>query len=164
MPDTAAVQSLAFLIGDWSGSGHGDYPTISRFRFEHRLTISHDGRPFLQSISRTWLLDEHGERVRPTATELGFWRPQPDGGAELLVVLPTGIAEVYVGTVSGVRAEIHTHAVARTPTAKEVAAGRRVYALEGEELVYTHDMAAVGEPLQPHISSRLRRTAGSGSA
>jgi hypothetical protein len=164
MSDLDPVRPLAFLIGEWAGTGLGDYPTIASFRFEHELSIVHDGRPFLRSESRAWLLDDRGERVRPLATELGFWRPAPDGGAELLVVLPTGIAEVYVGEAGGREARLETHAVARTPTAKEVTGGRRAYALEGDELVFSHDMAGVGQPLQLHITSRLRRRAGAGSA
>lgn len=161
MPLPESVQTLSFLVGEWSGTGRGDYPTIEGFSFEHELTITSDGRPFLRSESRAWLLDEHGRRVRPGAIELGFWRATPAGDAELLVVLPTGIAEVYVGRVSdGGRAELETHAVARTPTSKEVTGGRRVYALDGAELAYSHDMAGVGQPLQRHITSRLRRTGG----
>lgn len=160
------IQPLAFLLGTWTGAGDGRYSTIAPFRFEHELTITTDGRPFLQSLSRTWILDERGVRVRPGATELGFWRAQPDGGAELVLALPTGIAEIYVGRVANGRAELATQTVARTPSAKEVTAGRRIYALRGreteagegaEELRFTHDMATVGQPLQRHLESRLRR-------
>jgi hypothetical protein len=162
VPD--ALRPLAFLVGEWSGTGRGDYPTIDGFTFRHDLTVTNDGRPFLQSVSRAWVLDERGEATRPPAVEVGFWRPAPGGGAELLLVLPTGIAEVYAGRADGVRADVATHAVARTPTAKEVTAGRRVYALEGDELSYAHDMAGAGQPLQRHITSRLRRRGDGGTA
>jgi hypothetical protein len=47
----------------------------------------------------------------------------------------------------------------RTATAKEVTAGRRLYGLVGTDLGYAYDMAAVGQPLQPHASAQLKRVA-----
>ena len=52
-----------------------------------------------------------------------------------------------------------TDIVARTSTAKEVTAGRRLYGLVGPDLAYAYDMAAVGQPLQPHLSAQLKRPA-----
>ena len=62
--------------------------------------MTSDGRPFLQSVSRAWLLDGSGARLRPGPTELAFWRPAGEHGVELVLVVPTGIAEVYAGTVA----------------------------------------------------------------
>jgi hypothetical protein len=45
----------------------------------------------------------------------------------------------------------------RTSTAKEVTAGRRLYGLIGPDLGWAYDMAAVGEPLRPHVSAQLKR-------
>ena len=70
---------------------------------------------------------------------------------------PTGIVEIYLGEISGTRIEMATDVVARTATAKEVAAGHRLYGLAGADLAYAYDMAAVGQPLQPHLSARLKR-------
>jgi len=64
---------------------------------------------------------------------------------------------VYVGTVDGTRIEMATDVVARTSSAKEVSAGRRLYGLVDDELMYAMDMAAVGQPLTAHLSARLRR-------
>jgi hypothetical protein len=50
-----------------------------------------------------------------------------------------------------------TDAVVRTSTAKEVTAGRRLYGLIGADLGYAYDMAAVGQPLQSHVSAQLKR-------
>jgi hypothetical protein len=59
--------------------------------------------------------------------------------------------------VSGTRVEMATDVVARTATAKEVTAGRRLYGLVGEDLAWAYDMAAMGQELQPHISAQLKR-------
>lgn len=152
-----ALRALAFLEGRWSGRGEGSYPTIAPFHYEQELTVTCDGRPFLQSVSRAWVLDRGGARVRPAATELAFWRPAGEGGVELVLALPTGITEVYAGTVDGARIELRTVSVGRTPTAKEVTAGRRTYALEGSTLLLEHEMQAVGRALTRHLTARLRR-------
>jgi hypothetical protein len=153
-PDLAP---LAFLLGRWEGAGVGGYPTIESFRFGQEMVFSHNGKPFLSYTSRTWLLDADGHLGRPLATESGFWRPQPDGKVELLLAHPTGITEIYLGEIDGTRAELITDVVARTETAKEYSAGRRLYGLIGEDLGWAYDMAAVGEPLQSHISAQLKR-------
>jgi hypothetical protein len=49
--------------------------------------------------------------------------------------------------------------VARTGTAKEYTAGRRLYGLIGEDLGYAYDMAAEGQGLQSHLSAQLKRVA-----
>ena len=89
--------------------------------------------------------------------ESGFWRPQPDNQLEVLLAHPTGFVEVYLGQVSGTKIEMATDAVVRTSSAKEVTAGRRLYGLIGTDLGYAYDLAAVGQPLQPHLSAQLKR-------
>jgi THAP4-like, heme-binding beta-barrel domain len=153
----AEVMPLAFLLGHWQGNGHGDYPTIEKFSFAQELAFTHDGRPFLHYLSRTWLLDDEGNSVRPLAVETGFFRPQPDGEVEVLLTHPTGVAEVYFGTIDGAKLELRTDAVARTASAKEYSAGQRLYGLVEGDLLWTFDMAAVGQPLQSHIWARLQR-------
>ena len=153
-PDLAP---LSFLLGRWRGVGVGGYPTIESYRYGEELSFTHNGKPYLIYSSRTWLLDEEGNPARPSHLETGYWRPQPDGGVEVLLVHPTGIAEIYLGQVTGTRVEMSTDVVIRTATAKEVTAGHRLYGLVGDDLAYAYDMAAVGQGLQPHLSARLKR-------
>jgi len=153
-PDLAP---LAFLLGRWEGAGVGGYPTIESFRFGQEITFSHNGKPFLIYRSRTWRVAEDGTIGPPLGTETGFWRPQPGGRVEVMLAHPTGIVEIYLGEISGSRIEMATDVVARTASAKEVTAGRRLYGLPGGDLAWAYDMAAVGQPLQPHISALLKR-------
>ncbi|MET9533035.1 MULTISPECIES: FABP family protein [unclassified Streptomyces] len=148
------------LLGSWRGRGEGEYPTLAGdFSYAQEVTFSHDGRPFLRYEARAWLLDADGAPLRPSARESGWWRLQPDGRVEALITQPTGIAEIAVGAASGNVIDLATHEVARTPTAKEVSATRRRYALTDDgALTFVHDLAAVGQPLQHHLSARLRRT------
>jgi hypothetical protein len=148
---------LAWLLGTWRGAGVGGYPTIEDFRFGQEIVFGHIGKPYLTYGSQSWLLDHDGNRIRPAARETGFWRPQPDGQVEVLLSHPTGITEIYLGEVAGAKVELRTDVVARTETAKEYTAGHRLYGLVEGDLMWAYDMAAVGQPLQVHLSARLKR-------
>lgn len=150
---------LAWLIGRWEGVGVVGYPTIESVNFGQEVECSHDGRGFLEWRSHTWLLDqETGEKVRPLATELGFWRPGEDGKeVELLLTHPTGILEMYYGTMQPAKIEVRTDSVVRSPSAKEYNAATRLYGLVESQLMWVMDMAAVGQPLQSHVSATLQR-------
>jgi hypothetical protein len=151
------LTDIGWLVGKWWGFGVGGYPTIDDFRYEEEITFRHDGRPVLAYESRTWVVDEEGNRLRSSHRESGFWRAT--GGRQLEVVLahPTGIVEVYVGESAFTKIELATDVVARTSTAKEVTALKRLYGKVEEDLAYAVDMAAVGQPLQSHLSARLQR-------
>lgn len=152
-----ALVPLGWLIGRWEGAGVVGYPTIESANFGQEVEFWHDGRPFLHYRSQAWLLDDEGEQVRPLASEVGFWRPQVGGGLEVLLTHPTGIVEIYVGTVEGPRITLQTDLVARTETAKEYTAATRLYGLVESDLMWVMDMAAVGQPLQSHVSGQLKR-------
>ncbi|MEU6257057.1 FABP family protein [Streptomyces sp. NPDC047043] len=147
------------LLGAWRGRGQGGYPTLDGdFAYAQEVTFSHDGRPFLRYEARAWLLDADGAPLRPAARESGWWRLQPEGRVEALITQPTGIAEIAVGQAAADTVELATHEVALTPTAKEVTATRRHYTLTGDDtLMFVHELAAVGQPLQHHLSAALRR-------
>lgn len=151
------LEPVEFLLGEWEGAGVGGYPTIESFRFGQELSFSHNGKPFLIYRSRTWRLDDAGQLGAPLGTETGYWRPKPGGRIEVIIAHPTGIAEIYLGDVTGTQVELSTDVVVRTETAKEVTAGHRLYGLIGEDLGYAYDMAAVGQPLQSHLSAQLKR-------
>lgn len=148
---------IAWLLGTWAGNGHGDYPTIEPFHFGQEVKFLHDGRPFFHYVSRSWLIDESGERLRDSAIETGFLRAQPEGAVELLLTHASGISEIWYGQAEGGKISLQTDAVVRTATAKEVTAGTRLYGNVDGDLLYAYDMAAVGQPLTPHLWARLAR-------
>ncbi len=148
---------LAWMIGRWEGAGVVGYPTIESANFGQELEVSHDGRPFLTWQSHTWLLDDAGEKVRPLATELGFWRPVEGGEVELVLTHPTGIVELYFGKAEPAKIELRTDGVLRSPHAKEYNAATRLYGLVSSNLLWAMDMAAVGQQLQSHVSAELKR-------
>ena len=161
------LMPLSWLIGKWVGVGLGTYPGIEDFRFGQEVSFATDGRPFLQYASRSWILNDEGEQIRPSAMEVGFWRPQADNHVEVLLTHSTGILETMLGTVeitnlesaaiTGARIQLHTDVAARTETAKEYSAGSRLYGLIEGDLGYAFDMAAMGHEMQNHLSARLAK-------
>jgi hypothetical protein len=153
-----ALYPLSFLIGEWAGVGLGQYPTIEDFRFGQEASFSYTpGKTFLDYESKSWLIDEDGNKVRPLAREHGYWRPQEDNQLELVLAHPTGVVEIWVGQVDSGKIELNTDAVARTASAKEYSAGNRLYGLVKGDLYWTFDMAAMGHGMQNHLAAQLKR-------
>lgn len=151
---------MAWLLGRWEGAGVGGYPTVESFRFGHEAAFGYvPGKAFLTYQSRSWMLDDSGDRVRPLASETGYWRPQPDGSVEVLLAHPTGFVEIYLGEVQPARVDLVTRGVLKTEGAKDYRSGRRIYGLVNQRLLWAFDMAAMGETLQSHLSAELIRTA-----
>ena len=152
-PIHEAIKPLAYLLGTWRGEGHGSYPTVPDFHYGEEMTFRHNGKPFIAYSQRSWSLDDG----RPLAAESGYFRPQPDGTVEVVMSNPTGNTEVYVGSFEGRRIEMASDLIARTATAKEVTAIKRLYGMVAVELMYAIDMAAMGQPLQSHLAGTLSR-------
>ena len=109
--------------------------------------ISHD--------QRTWAIDDG----RPLHAEAGYVRPGLHGSWEWVNAQPSGFVEVYAGALDGTTLRFESSLIARTPTAKRVDRLRRVVHMAGSSIDYTLEMAAVGHPLQLHLTALLRRVA-----
>jgi hypothetical protein len=70
----AELVPLSWLVGVWEGTGVLDYKIgedhVQR-EFGQRVSFSHDGLPYLNYNSYTWVLDD--ERT-PLVAESGYWR------------------------------------------------------------------------------------------
>ena len=157
-----ALLGLLPYVGIWRGRGIGGYPTLEEdFHFGQEVRFSHDGRPFLAYESKAWLIEEDGTPIRPSSREVGWIRPVAETDEiEALFSNPTGIMQLHVGTVDGLKLELASDAVIRTATAKSVTADHRLYGIVEGALLYAQEMAAVGHPLTSHLSARLLRVAG----
>ena len=64
---------------------------------------------------------------------------------------------MYAGVAEPAKVELRTDGVMRSPTAKEYTAGHRMYGYVNSDLMWVMDMAAMGQPLQSHVSAELKR-------
>ena len=153
------LMPLAWLVGTWRGKGRGEYPNVPGFQYAQEVSFNHDGRPFLNYFSRSWIIDKNDEIIRPAASEVGFWRIKENNVLEVILAHNTGIAEGWVGLVQGAKIQLAMDQGYSAPSAKIVTAGSRLYGLVEGELFTSYDMAAQGQTLQAHLWSSLERQA-----
>jgi hypothetical protein len=151
-----AVEPLAFLLGKWRGEGKGEYPTVTPFSYGEEIEFSHNGRPFLFYVQKTWNPDDG----YPLHSEAGYLRPVAEGRVELVLSQPSGITEILAGSVSGSVIDMTSTLVGVSPTAKQVSAVKRVISVEGNTLSYQLDMAAVEQEMSIHLRAELERVVG----
>jgi THAP4-like, heme-binding beta-barrel domain len=151
------LQALTPLLGTWQGRGSGTYPTIEPFDYLEEVAFSHVGKPFLVYGQKT----RSAADGKPLHAETGYLRVPRPGHVEMVLAHPSGITEIEVGTYTadGTTIELDMTAanIGLTPTAKEVTALGRSFRVDGDELSYSLQMCAVGQPLQHHIAAVLRR-------
>lgn len=151
------LHALAPLLGTWQGRGSGEYPTIEPFDYLEEVTFSHVGKPFLIYGQKTKSTVDGS----PLHAETGYLRVPRDNEVELVLAHPSGITEIEVGRYvvdgSTVELEVATTDVGVAPTAKEVTSLARHLRFDGDELVYSVQMGAVGQHLQHHLSAVLHR-------
>ncbi|MFK7917645.1 MAG: FABP family protein [Ilumatobacter sp.] len=155
------VSILSTLIGTWSGNGRGEYPTIEPFDYDETVTFGQVGKPFFAYQQRTTAADDG----RPLHAETGYWRIPSLGLAEIVLAHPTGITEVLegfaapnsAGATDTLIVDVRSSTIASTSSAKEVTRTERTFEITGDVLRYTVRMAAVGQPLQHHLSATLNR-------
>lgn len=179
------VYPLAWLVGRWRGEGVVGYPGIEESTFTQELEVTHDGGPYLAYRTTIRLVEAPDDAAALTdddavgatpggadpegpvwSTESGFWRVPPERPAdlpdeqhpvELLLADPSGNVSVYVGAVGKGRIDLASDLIAHTASGAAVNAGKRLYGLVEGDLMWAHDLAAFGQPLQSYASARLSR-------
>lgn len=153
------------LLGTFAGEGKGVYPTIAPFAYlEESSFIARPGKPFIEYTQYT------SKPMAPFPTmhlETGYIRPGADETSwEMVVSDPTGVAQTYDGILTrteekeGFTLVFTSKEVTTTTTAKEVKSLTRTFTLSADlkTLSCEVEMAAVGQPLQNHLTATLSRT------
>ena len=153
-----ALLGVAWLIGHWEGTGHGQDAGGEPFTYSCTVDFTENGSAYLHYIMQWFETDAAGTPTRPLGLETGFWRPGPDGGIEAIIAHPEGFAEIYVGRITGAKIELSTDVVARTVSA-DVAetGGHRLYGNVESDLLFTYDRGTTQAALQPYLWARLQR-------
>ena len=150
------IAILAPLLGHWVGHGSGNYPTIEAFDYTEDVSIGHTGKPFLTYSQKT-----RSDDGRPLHAETGYIRVPSPHRIEWVIAHPSGITEVDEGSLvvadDALVIDVRSTTVAASASAKEVTALTRSIRVTDAEMSYTLQMAAVGLPLQHHLSATLHR-------
>lgn len=154
------MEALCLFAGEWSGGGHGDFPTIDPFRYTETLQFYCNGiEPMLQFEQRTWMANDADPRAEPLHWEAGFFRALPAFGVELtnaqngerVEVLRGKIERGDEGVVLVMDSTFHGNDARLTRT-------RRRYECAGDTLRYQVWMATTRvADLTPHLEARLAR-------
>jgi len=150
---------LHLLVGEWSGSGRGEFPTIEPFEYLETLRFSSDHRPFVHYEQKTQRRNSAQADYIPSHWESGFIRLLPDGQVELVNVQGGGRLERLTGsleqTAAGLILRLGNAAFLNDSRMVE---SKRMFTLEDDTLHYTQDMATTAVPSAAHhVEATLKR-------
>jgi hypothetical protein len=155
---------LAFLIGNWTGVGVAALdiergPDSEKCNFGQEVVFDHDGRDFLEYVSRSWELDSEGKKLRPLESESGYWRIDADRKVEAVMIRDQGVAEVWYGQLADGKPQIDlaTDAVARLASAGGYSGGKRLYGYVKGDLMWVGEKSTPEVPLRPYMSAHLKK-------
>lgn len=164
---------LAWLLGSWSGSGELSHEDIETTEVIQNLTFDHDGGPYLRFTSTIYAHNpalsapqDNEKHYDVWSTETGYWRIMPEQPADIpagltaiecLIADPAGRVSVLLGTVGNGRVDLSSDLIARTQSATEVTAVKRMYGNVAGQLLWVEEIAAFGKPLQNYLSLTLDR-------
>ncbi|CAN5219269.1 hypothetical protein BH09ACT10_BH09ACT10_22590 [soil metagenome] len=150
------LNPLMWLVGNWHGNGHVEYPEQEKQTFEQDVIFHHDSRPFLHYFSQTWLTDDDGNRIGPGEQETGFLRATGGDQIDLVLSLHTGYAHDLHGQLDGPRMTYVTKWLARPETEPDYTE-QRMYGLVQGDLMYAIDRETGGHPMQSYAWGQLAR-------
>lgn len=183
IPEKIAPENypLAWLLGQWKGTGVLEYEGIDAAGYIHELNFDNDDDgPYLAFSSRIWLInepagiidkEEPGFRMYPRVTKgelwsalSGFVRVAPtavqDGKmtiCEATSSTPTGHAATWAGVIRGPQFQFQADAIASAAGAPDFQSARIMGGLVESDLFLSYDMAAFGHPMRSYMAGRLSR-------
>lgn len=152
---------LRLLIGEWSGTGRGEFPTIEPFEYLETISFAGDHRPFLHYEQKTKRHNAGQTEYIPSHWESGFLRLLPNDEVELVNTQGSGRLERLTGaleqTETGLILRLKSTAFLNDPRMVETS---RVITVEGNSMHYKQSMHTTAVPGSVHhVEARLERTA-----
>ena len=150
---------LHSLVGEWSGMGRGEFPTIEPFEYLETLQFSSDGRSFLHYEQKAKRRNIGQTDYIPSHWESGFIRRLPSGEVELTNAQTGGRLEKLTGlleqTETGMILRLKSTAFLNDPRMLETS---RTIIMEGDSLHYMVEMHTTAVPQRAHhLEGRLKR-------
>lgn len=132
---------LYVLLGEWSGTGRGEFPTIEPFEYVETLSFATDGRPLLHYEQKTKRRRSGESDYVPSHWESGFIRLLPDGKIELTCAQNGGRLEKLTGSIeeTGTGLILHLKSADFLNDIRMLETSRTI-TLEGDRLLYTQNM------------------------
>lgn len=160
-PETErTMEHLAAFLGTWKGSGAGDYPTIDAFEYIEETEFRANGiEPMLVFEQRTWKGDDPADRSEPLHWETGFLRVAGAAAIEMVNAQNGERVEVMRGSLDTEKADCRmTLESTLLGNDDRLIQTRRTYAVRGDELTYTVEMATTrNRSLRLHLRASLAR-------
>ncbi len=150
---------FTLLASTWSGTGRGEYPTITPFDYRETLTftrrdeksLAYEQRAQKRIDGQTEWLESHWEN--------GFIRILESGELELVNAQSGGRSEVLIGAIETrgdvTRIRFASREIVNDP---RMVASARTFELEGDTLRYEMEMQTMKtSQLMPHLKIALKR-------
>ncbi len=91
---------LYSLLGEWTGTGRGEFPTLQPFEYLETLCFEMDaGRELIHYVQKTQRRNSSQENFAPSHWESGFIRPLPENEIEVVNSQSGGRLEVLTGSL-----------------------------------------------------------------
>jgi hypothetical protein len=150
---------LHLLIGEWSGTGRGEFPTIEPFEYLETISFAGDHRPFLHYEQKAKRRHAGPTEYIPSHWESGFLRLLPDGEVELVNTQSSGRLERLTGsleqTAEGLILQLQSTAFLNDSRMMQTS---RIITLEGNSMFYKQNMHTTAVPGPAHhLEARLHR-------
>jgi hypothetical protein len=151
---------FTLLVGTWTGTGRGEYPTITSFDYRETLAFTRRDEKSLAYEQRAQKRMDGQTEWLVSHWENGFIRILENGELELVNAQSGGRSEVLIGAIETrgdvTRIRFASREIVNDP--RMVSSARR-FELEGDTLRYEMEMqtTAVDRSLT-HLKTELRRT------
>lgn len=154
------LELLKSLVGEWKGTGRGEYPTITPFEYAETLHFAADQKPLLRYEQTTKRHNSETNEEISSHWECGFIQLLDDGSIQVNNAQSGGRVELMNGTFeetqTGFILNVKGTSFLGDPQMQE---SSRVITLDGDQLHYTMRMRTNTVPeMAIHLEAKLQRS------